>query len=58
MCAEEEERDLSNNWHVSLTSAVHKAFEKILKERINGVVELNEKLDKMHTDLPAVDCAG
>lgn len=54
----EEERDLGNDWHVSLTLAEHKAFEQILKARISGVVELNEKWDKMHRDLPAVDCAG
>lgn len=58
MYTAEEERDLGNDWHVSLTSAVHEAFEQILKERISGVVELNEKRDKMHTDFPAVDCAG
>jgi len=58
MYTEEEERDLDNDWHVSLTSAVQKAFEQILKERISGVVELNEKWDKMPADLPAVDCAG
>lgn len=58
MYTAEEERDLGNDWHVSLTSTVHKAFEQILKERTSGVVELNEKWDKMHTDFPAVDCAG
>lgn len=31
----EEERELGNDWHVSLTSALHKAFEQILKERIS-----------------------
>ena len=35
MYTEEEERDLDNDWHVSLTSAVQKAFEQILKERMN-----------------------
>lgn len=58
MYTAEEERDLGNDWHVSLTSAVHKAFEQILKERISGVVELNEERDKTQTDFPAVDCGG
>lgn len=44
MYTAEEERDLGNDWHVSLTSAEHKAFEQFLKERTSGVVELNEKM--------------
>lgn len=58
MYTAEEERDLGNDWHVSLTLTVYKAFEQILKERISVVIELNEKRDKMHTDFPAIDCAG
>lgn len=37
---------------------MHKAFEQILKERISGVIEVNEKWDEMHVALQAVDCAG
>lgn len=58
MYTEEEERDVGNEWRVSLTLAVHEAFEQILKEGVSGVIELNEKWDKMHMVLPAVDCAG